>query len=289
MPWRAQRRRDDQIEKRMPTEESNRYSRVYLSVSHLKNASHFPRLTGEIEQHTEFVWGTIKPHEAYAMGAVLSNVAFLEASVNELYADTTDDSAPSEILRSIGTGYAMEMPKDVRSILACLWTTERFRTARTLEKFQVALKAVGQEQFDKGSQPYQDVALLIRLRNALVHFEPESLHGGNDVPTDLERKLGGKFALNPLAADPINPLGKDPLLPFLPAKCLGYGCALWALRSSVAFTEDFFSRMGVKAFHGGWLVDMAVDYASMRPLKEIAAKYGAKAHHIVEHAADPDP
>jgi hypothetical protein len=282
MPWRAQRPRDDQIEKRMPTEESNRYSRVYLSVGHLKNASHFARLTGEIEQHTEFVWGTIKPHEAYAMSAVLSSVAFLEASVNELYADAAGDSVPSEILRSIGTGYAMEMPKDVRSILAILWTTERFRmTARTLEKFQVALKAAGQEQFDKGSQPYQDVALLIRLRNALIHFKPESRHHG-DVPADLERKLGGKFALNPLAPN-------DPLLPFLPHKCLGYGCALWALKSSVAFTKDVFSRMGVKAFHGGWLVEMTVDYASMRPLKEIAAKYGAKAEHIVEHAADPDP
>ncbi len=57
---------------------------------------------------------------------------------------------------------------------------------------------------------------------------------------------------------------------------------MWALKSSVAFTEESFSRMGLKASHGGWLVEMAVEYASMRSLEEIAAKHGARAEHLVE-------
>lgn len=210
--------------------------------------------------------------------------------MNELYADAADDSHLAEIMRSIGEGYAMEMPKDVRGLLAGLWGTERFHMgARTLEKYETALRMAGAAGFDRGVQPYQDVALLIRLRNALIHFEPQSHHEGENEPTQFEVRMSGKFPLNPLAAPPINPLGKDPLQPFLPDKCLGYGCAMWALKSSVAFTEEFFSRMGLKTSHGGWLVEMAVDYASMRPLGEIAAKHGARAEHLVEHPVETSP
>jgi hypothetical protein len=265
------------------------HSRVYLSIGHLKNTAHFARLTGEIEHHVEFSWGTFKPHEANAMGAVLSSVAFLEAAVNELYADAAEDSHPSEIMRSIGEGYAIKMPKRVRDLLAGLWGTERFRVgARTLEKYDTALRMAGAARFDRGAQPYQDVALLIQLRNALIHFGPQSHHEGEEEPTRFETKLKGKFPLNPLAA-PINPLGNDPMQPFLPDKCLGYGCAMWALESSVEFTEEFFSRMGLKASHGGWLVEMAVEYASMLPLEEIAAKHGARAEHLVEHPVEAPP
>ena len=273
----------------MPTQESM-HSRVYLSIVHLKNAARFTRLTGEIEQHTEFSWGIFDPHEAYAMGAILSSVAFLEATVNELYADAADNSHPSEIMRSIGEGYAMEMQKDVRGLLAGLWGTKRFRMgARTLEKYETALEISGAAEFDKGAQPYQDVALLIQLRNALIHFKPQSHHEGENEPTQFEKRLNGKFPLNPLAMPPINPLGADPLQPFLPHKCLGYGCAMWALKSSVTFTEEFFSKMELKASHGGCLVEMAVEYASMRSLEEIAAKHGARVEHLVESPVETSP
>jgi hypothetical protein len=48
--------------------------------------------------------------------------------------------------------------------------------------------------------------------------------------------LGGKFIANPLT-------GQDN--PFYPDKCLGHGCAEWAVNSSVKFNDDFFSRMGL--------------------------------------------
>ena len=212
------------------------------------------------------------------------------ATVNELYADAADDSHPSEIMRSIGEGYAMKMPEDVRGLLAGLWGTERFRMgARTLEKYENALRMAEAAGFDRGAQPYQDVALLIQLRNAMIHFEPQSHHEGEDEPTQFEKKQNGAFPLNPLAAPLINPLGKDPLQPFLPHKCLGYGCAMWALESSVAFTKEFFSRMGLKASHGDWLVEMAVEYASLRPLEEIATKHGARAEHLVERPVETPP
>lgn len=256
------------------------YSRAYLSIGHLKNAAHFSRLTGEVEQCKKFIWGVIKPHEAYAMGAVLSAAAFVESTINEIYADAADNSAPSEILRRVGTGYAHGMPENLRLLLASLWNTEKFQmTARTLEKYQTALKLAGKEEFKRGENPYQDTNLLIQLRNALVHFKPESHHETDTEPKELEVKLRAKFPLNPLEPD-------KPTVPFLTHRCLGYGCALWATKSSIALTDEFFSRMGLKAIYGDELGKLAIDYASINSLEEIAARYNTKVEHLVEHPAD---
>jgi hypothetical protein len=265
-------------------------SRAYLSVGHLKNAAHFARLTGEVERHKRFVWGTIKPHDAYAMGAVLSSVAFVEAAVNEVYADAADDSHPMEVMRIIGEGYAERMPEELRSLLAGLWNTQRWRmTASTLDKYQVALGFAGAERFDPGAAPFQDVRLLIQLRNALVHFEPTSHHEGISEPSRLERSLTGKFDPNPLAAFPVGSRPDDPVVPFLPDRCLGHGCALWTLRSSVAFTQEFFTRMDLEAHHGGRLPEMALQYASMSSLEGIAERYGTSPEHLVEHPVEHPP
>ena len=264
-------------------------SRAYLSIGHLKNAAHFARLTGEIEQHTRFVRGAIKPHDAFAMGAVLSSVAFVEAAINEVYADAADDSHPWEVMHIIGEGYAERMPEELRTALSGWWNTQtwRMRTS-TLEKYQVALDSAGAERFD-GGPPYQDVKLLTKLRNALVHFEPTSHHEGISESTRLERSLAGRFPLNPLAAFPEGSRPDSPVVPFLPNRCLGHGCALWALRSSAAFSREFFARMGLEARHGGGLDEDALLYASMTPLEEIAEKYGTSPEHLVEHPVEHPP
>lgn len=265
-------------------------SRAYLSIGHLKNAAHFTRLTGEIERRERFVRGAIKPHDAFAMGAVLSSGAFVEAAVNEVYADAADDSHPWEVMRMIGEGYAERMPEELRTALSGLWNTRTWRMRTpTLEKYQVALGFAGAQRFDAGAAPYQDVKLLTKLRNALVHFEPSSHHEGISEPTRLERSLTGKFPLNPLVAYPEGSRPDDPVVPFLPNRCLGHGCALWSLRSSVAFTREFFDRIGLEARHGGGLAEDALMYASMSPLEEIAEKHGTTPERVVEHPADPPP
>lgn len=265
-------------------------SRAYLSVGHLKNAAHFTRLTGEVERHDRFVRGAIKPHDAFAMGAVLSSVAFVEAAVNEVYADAADDSHPMEFIRYIGEGYAERMPEELRSLLAGLWNKQRWRMRTpTLEKYQVALESAGAERFDAGAAPLQDARLLTQLRNALVHFEPTSHHEGVSKPTRLERSLTGKFPLNPLAAYPEGSRPDAPLVPFLPDRCLGHGCALWSLGSGVAFTREFFARMGLESRHGGRLYEDALLYASMTPLEEVAERYGTSPEHLIEQPAESPP
>lgn len=80
------------------------------------------------------------------------------------------------------------------------------------------------------------------LRNALVHYEREWITNISEIDSDevtvskFEEKLMGKFPLNPL-------VGEEN--PFFPYRCLGYGCAKWALTNSVRFADEFFSRMGL--------------------------------------------
>lgn len=48
------------------------------------------------------------------------------------------------------------------------------RSLILLEKFDAVLRTARKPLMDKSRSPYQDVVPLIRLRNALVHFKPET-------------------------------------------------------------------------------------------------------------------
>jgi hypothetical protein len=66
---------------------------------------------------------------------------------------------------------------------------------------------------------------------------------GSESTTDkFEKILRKKFAPNPLA---------EKNNPFFPDKCLGHGCAEWALINSVIFTDEFFRRLGLPVPYEG--------------------------------------
>jgi len=93
---------------------------------------------------------------------------------------------------------------------------------------------------DKGAAPWQPTAILIQLRNALIHYEPEwlSTHvNTEDEAHKLTKMLRGRFTPNPLtgAGDP-----------YYPNKVLGHGCAEWAVRTSTEFVDAFARHLGIK-------------------------------------------
>ena len=96
---------------------------------------------------------------------------------------------------------------------------------------------------DRSREPVQAITHLGKLRNALIHYEPESILIGEDPTTvqemhNLEKQLGGKFDLNQLMEGTKNP--------FYPNKCLGHGCANWAVESTTAFVREFSRKMGTR-------------------------------------------
>lgn len=105
-------------------------------------------------------------HRAYVLGSVISAASFLEAMVNELFQDAHDSHGIS------GDGFE-----------------------RALAKYQLLLLFAEESELDKGAEPYQSAALLVSLRNALVHYRSESVAA--DVEHRFTKALRGRFPDNP--------------------------------------------------------------------------------------------
>jgi hypothetical protein len=205
--------------------------RTYFSVQHIKSAALFCRISGELEKeyNGEFNSELITKYKAYVTNTVFSTVCFLEATINELFCDSVDCSNE---LKSLG--------EDNVRLLGNMWKLDIPRTASysILEKYQIALSLLGKEQFSKGESPYQDIDGLIRLRNSLMHYEPSWISDSQKNKTDnLEYRLKSKFEVSKIFKNTSNP--------FLPDKCLGYGCAKWAVKNSINFVDEFFNRIGI--------------------------------------------
>jgi hypothetical protein len=203
--------------------------RAYFSSYHSWAARHFTRLVTDIQnRHTGAPRFDIA-HRAYVTGAVFSAAALLEATINELYDDIVDNH-PSEVAA---------LSKEIKTLLAILWDeSEQYSIERwsILDKYQVALRCSSSPVFDKGQDPYQSAALLVKLRNAIVHARPET-RGTADVDS-FSQALQKRFPPCRLMANSANP--------YYPDHCLGAGCASWAVTTAETFTEEFFMRLGIK-------------------------------------------
>lgn len=202
--------------------------RVYYSSYHLWAAKHFAVLALNIENQPAAEARFDIRHRAYVTNSIFSAVAFLEATVNELFQDASDDHE----------SYLKKVDEDSKRLMADFWqlTEERNRSPFSiLDKFQLALTFFRERRFDGGARPYQDANMVIRLRNELVHYKPISL--GGQAEHKFSQQLRGKFRDNTLMDDCGNP--------WYPDKCLGYGCAVWATSSVVQFADEFYSRINV--------------------------------------------
>lgn len=208
--------------------------RHYLSISHLSAAAIFSQHCRELETSagtTPLDSQERRQHNAYAVSSVIVSAAFLEATINELFSDCAVAHSTDRIAALQAT-----------HLMGRLWEKGIPRTASysILEKYEIALELNGKPPIDPGTNPYQDVKLLVELRNALIHYEPETIvsHSRNENPKlhKFEKRFARKVDANPLAG-----AGN----PFYPDKLLGSSCAQWAVKSAVAFTDDFFQKLGI--------------------------------------------
>jgi hypothetical protein len=181
-------------------------------------------------------------HEAFILNSILSTVAFLESAVNELHADAADDAY----------FFADEEHEVLLRAIAEKWHNEKnFDRAPMISKYQKILAIAGKAPFDEADQAFANIRILTEIRNHLMHYKREwVVLGESRTPDDgqestaekFEKILRKKFATNPLAS-------KNQ--PFFPDKCLGHGCAEWALVNSVIFTDEFFRRLDLPVPYDG--------------------------------------
>jgi len=213
-------------------------SRAHFSIQHVLSAAYFARQALEVERNYFGVYDAamINAHRASVTGAILMSVSFLEAAINEFFADTVDNPY----------GTVKDLDPDLRSLLAEMWAMKVPRTSKysILEKYDIALTLMRRAPFDKGTSPYQEVSILVQLRNVMVHYEPEWITGYSTNPGakvtehKFQKSLQGRFPLNPLTSANN---------PFFPDQCFSHGCAAWAVESTVSFADAFFARMGLAA------------------------------------------
>lgn len=169
-------------------------------------------------------------HRSFALASLLASVAFLETSINELFASADDPSL----------GFGGSLTEAERSALVRGYPL----IARNglLDRFQLALLITGRAPFDPGAQPYQDAKLLVGLRNELVHYKPRWRPVGNDA-SDSESESGLTRALS------AKRFGRHPFMgagmPFFPDQCLGHDATSWGWRSALGLVDGFCQRCGL--------------------------------------------
>lgn len=230
----------------MPEEPLLSGTRSYWGALHLLSAANLARQSYRLEQ--EILHGNrgcdhVYQHRACVTGAVFTSVAFLESTANELFADAVD-SSPLDITH---LGVRFTLPSlvglDDAAIdkLARLWNLGIPKRASysVTDKFEVALAALDKEPFNRGAPSFQNVKLLIMLRNEWIHYEP-AWHRRGDHPVRRHRieALKGLFPPNPQPANP----GE-----FTLHQCVSHGCAEWSVKSSIAFADEFFRKTGIRA------------------------------------------
>ncbi len=193
--------------------------RTTLAAHHLEAAAKAARRVHEVEAENAgaerggFV-GDIMQH---ASVSVVMAAAALEANVNETVSDILDGIAPLTITRA-----RRELLADLRGRM--VGPEEKYRhLALLLDKTP-----------DRGGAAWQDVLLLTRLRNDLMHFKPawddEAVHAR--MLEMMRRRLGvSRFYRGGFV---------------YPHGFLAYGTARWAVRTVLAFAACFSALVGVE-------------------------------------------
>jgi hypothetical protein len=204
-------------------------TRHYLASQHLWTSGYAAMSCRKLEAELNGVRPIDVEHRSFAVTAVLSAVAFLEALVNETYGDVADERHVSPRISQIDAG--------ARQIMKEFWqATDSGQRANLLNKFQMALLFARAESFDKGAQPYQDAQLLIDLRNALVHFRP-AWYESSEIDK-LGLRLKARFKQSGL-------LTSNDGSPWFPVKALGAPGADWAFKTCKSFADEWTTRLGI--------------------------------------------
>lgn len=207
--------------------------RSYVSIHQLTFAVELA-LAAKDREHPE--WEEDDHGLACAGGAILCAIAFLEATVNELWHDVICDESPPEPVE-----YHFPLCPNLRggSLAKVLTAGPDLSRYPTLERFQLTLAACACEKFDAGADPYQSAALAIKIRNELTHYRPSwrSLFGEGKLDGALSSKLGAGFLRHPGLETSYDHLGG------MPFGCLTKSCGTFVVRACGDFVLEFHRRM----------------------------------------------
>jgi hypothetical protein len=208
------------------------------SIKHIQSAVIFCKKCSEIERQNTI--NTIDPevrilHQAYVLNSIISSVAFLEAFINELFCDSQENI--EYIKKSLDNASVTRLSR--------MWELEVPKTAsyKIVQKYQIALTLTDKIAFGENDEIFQDIKTLTKLRNELIHYEPKWIEIFDDPINERNNmiNIGKRLQHKKISHNPFVEAGR----PYFPDKCLGYGCAQWAVMSSLTFCEKFCEKMNL--------------------------------------------
>jgi hypothetical protein len=200
-------------------------TRYSFTAQFLCSSAIFARRCAKIEAGVEPDEQTRTEHRGLVTAAIMQATAAVEAESAEVLSH-----GPGHHLGSNGVDIAS---RDFLAPLAEMID----RQQEPLERYQGILHLLHKAPLDRGEQPWQDMAILIKLRNQLTHYK--SQWGQQMEGKDLFKSLQ-KLRLK-----------KPPFIPtntnFFPHQCLSAGCAAWSVRTAVKFINVFYERLEVRS------------------------------------------
>jgi hypothetical protein len=210
--------------------------RSYFSLQHLMSSIIFYKKIIEIEKKFQKDYKTksidtheIIEHRSFCVSIVFSIVSFLEANINEFYMDSSDNR----------DGIVVDLKNEEVELLKNLWQLEIPKTASytIIEKYQIALTLLRKKQIPGDRNPLQSVDVLIKLRNSLIHYEPEwEILDEKRAQINLSKKLDSKFKLNKYAGEYASSF---------PDKYLSADMCKWSIKSAIMFADLFYEKLEI--------------------------------------------
>jgi hypothetical protein len=167
---------------------------------------------------------------SYAVCAIVEAAAFVEARVNELW------HAAIEATPEVTGGGLAGLPESQIAAIRALAEEDRADRQPVLDKLDETLFRVTGSRIEKGTRPWEDVAALMKLRDAFVHFKPEQ-QWDNEAHA-LEKRLRSLVPANPLLQG---------AKPWFPHHVLSAGVAQWACEKSAELISQWEHELGLTA------------------------------------------
>jgi hypothetical protein len=194
--------------------------RYTFTAQFLRAATRFSHLAADIEAKAASDDEVV--HRGLVVGAIMQATAALETEIWEVMR-----YGPGHHLGSGGVDEAG------RALLTPI--ADVIDATDVLSRYNVVLHVLGKDRFDTGAMPWQDAALVVRLRNELVHYK--SRWG-----SELERT---KFLIALESKGHAKPRFIQAGSNFFPHAALRAACAAWATRSCVEFLEGFYASLEI--------------------------------------------
>lgn len=172
-------------------------------------------------------------HMSHAIAALFMSVAGLEAHIWKVLHDGPEyhKGGSGEIITK-----RLNQAKSLRDvILTGSGLYNKREVSGVCEAYCKILEILDKPRIDKGSEAYQNLCLIVKARNELVHYK--SILGSEQNNLDFVQRLLKEKKIKP-------PPFYTEASPFFPHRVLSYGFSKWVVDSCVSFLDCFHTNLG---------------------------------------------